>query len=262
MAVRSTTKGEEARDAILAETPGADIEVRELDLADLSSVREFAAGVDQLDVLVNNAGVMTPPKRLETADGFELQFGSNFLGPFALTNLLLPKLLESTSPRVATMSSGAAAQNHIHFNDLQWQTTRYWAWGAYSQSKLGDMLMGLQLARISEERGWRLLSDIADPGFTRTNLQSSGANLTGGRKKPPTRTLLPSQDVSQGAEPLLFAAGDPSAEQGAYYGPGGALGLVGPTVTRRLPRSSRGGSLAASLWAVASDLTGVSLPQA
>ena len=119
------------------------------------------------------------------------------------------------------------------------------------------MLMGMRLAEIATERGWDLLSTIAHPGYTRTNLQSSGVNLGGGRQKEPIRrTLLPSQDVTKGVEPLLFAATSPDASQGAYYGPGGALGLVGPTKRVSLPRTSRGVDLPRSMWAVAADLTG------
>jgi len=261
LAVRSVEKGEEARQEILSEHPAADLEVRRLDLADLGSVREFASTIvdagEPLDTLVNNAGVMTPPRRLETADGFELQFGTNFLGPFLLTSLLIPRLLESPAPRVSTMSSGTANSGRIHFDDLQWRT-RYRAYFAYAQSKLGNLLMGLRLATLADEHGWALVSTIAHPGYTRTNLQTAGANLvrsTDAQRPPIQRTLLPSQTVEQGAEPLLFAAADPAAVQGAYYGP--RTGLTGPTKRTRIPRSARRGpDTAASLWSVARDLTG------
>ncbi len=263
MAVRTAAKGDAARDEILRETPGAQIEVRRLDLADLASVRSFAEGLlaegRPIDVLVNNAGVMVPPKRMTTADGFELQFGTNYLGPFALTNLLLPRILESASPRVATMSSGTANFGSIHFDDLEWER-RYRPSMAYAQSKLADMLLGLQLARTAESRGWKLLSTIAHPGYTRTNLQSSGKSLGADRERPPIqRTIIPSQGVEQGAEPLLFAATDPSAEQGAYYGPS-RFGLVGPTKKVAIPRSGRSVEIAAKLWPVAETLTGTTLP--
>jgi NAD(P)-dependent dehydrogenase (short-subunit alcohol dehydrogenase family) len=264
MAVRSPEKGAEARAEILRSHPDANLEVRRLDLADLASVHEFAAGIladgAPLHVLVNNAGVMVPPTRMTTADGFELQFGTNFLGPFVLTNLLLPRLLEAADPRVATMSSGTANWGRIRFDDLQW-TRRYRASAAYAQSKLADMLMGRHLAVIAEQRGWPLLSTIAHPGYTRTNLQTAGKNLARDEQLPPIqRTLLPSQTVETGAEPLLFAATGEDAQQGAYYGPGGALGLVGPTKLTRFPRTARDLGLAARLWAVAEELTGVGLP--
>lgn len=264
MAVRSPEKGEQARAEILRELPDASLEVRRIDLADLASVREFAAGIEAdgapLDVLVNNAGVMAPRTRFETTDRFELQFGSNFLGPFALTNLLLPVLLRTSGSRVATMSSGTANFGSIRFDDLQWQRG-YRPSMSYAQSKLADMLMGRRLATVATQRGWPLLSTIAHPGYTRTNLQTAGANLGQATQKPPIqRTLLPSQTVETGAEPLLFAAADPDAEQGAYYGPGGALGLVGPTHRARFPRSARSPELAERLWAEAERLTGTSLP--
>lgn len=265
MAVRSMEKGEAARREILVAAPGADIQLRHVDLADLASVRQFANEIlddgTPIDTLVNNAGVMAPPQRMTTADGFELQFGSNFLGPFALTNLLLPRILESRSPRVATMSSFVAHFGRIHFDDLQ-ATRRYQPYSSYAQSKLADMLMAQHLARVADARGWVLLSTIAHPGYTRTNLQTSGANLgrTGSQKQPVQRTLVPSQTVERGAEPLLFAAASPTAEQSGYYGPSGVLGLVGATKKVTLPRNTGGDDLAGSLWAVAENLTATTLP--
>ncbi|MDR2973477.1 MAG: SDR family oxidoreductase [Propionibacteriaceae bacterium] len=261
MAVRSLDKGENARTEIEASVAGARLEVRRIDLADLGSVREFAAKIltdgKPIHTLVNNAGVMTPPKRLETTDGFELQFGSNFLGPFLLTSLLIPALVESGAGRIATMSSGVATWGSIHFADLQWRL-HYNPWAAYAQSKLADMLMGMHIARIATAKKWPLTSTIAHPGYTRTNLQTAGANLTRRPEEarpPAAHTLIPSQAVEQGAEPLLFAAADPRAEQGAYYGPRG--GLTGPTKRVALPGSARRGpDQAASLWAVARQLTG------
>jgi NAD(P)-dependent dehydrogenase (short-subunit alcohol dehydrogenase family) len=267
MAVRTPAKGDEARAAIVAEAPQARVEVRRLDLAELASVREFAAAVvadgRPLHGLVNNAGVMIPPRRFETADGFELQFGTNFLGPFALTNLLLPTLLASPGARVATMSSGTANWGRIAFDDLNWSRRRFSPQFSYAQSKLADLLLGRQLAAIAAERGWDLLSAIAHPGYTRTNLQTAGRNLgrDAAQQLPPVRrTLLPSQGVESGAEPLLFAATARAAEQGAYYGPGGRLGLVGPTKRIRIPRSARSLEVAARLWAAAEELTGTALP--
>ncbi|MGV8907347.1 MAG: SDR family oxidoreductase [Propionicimonas sp.] len=266
LAVRSLDKGEEAKAAILREAPSATLDVRRLDLADLASIREFAAGIlvdaRPLHGLVNNAGVMIPPRRFETADGFELQFGTNFLGPFALTNLLLPALLATPGARVATMSSTAANVGGIDFADLNWRTRKYSAGRAYAQSKLADLLLGRHLATIAQERRWELLSTIAHPGFTRTNLQTAGRNL--GRdadaQLPPVRhTIVPSQGVETGAEPLLFAATSPQAKQGSYYGPS-RLAVVGPTHEAGIPRSARSAELAARLWGEAEKLTGISLP--
>ena len=264
MAVRDASKGEAARRGILARHPDADLEVRILDLADLGSVHAFAASIEadgQLDVLVNNAGVMVPPKRLETADGFELQLGTNFLGPFALTVLLLPVLLRSAAPRVTTVSSMTANWGGIRFNDPQ-SRGGYKPSRAYAQSKLADLLLGMHLATIAVEREWALLSTTAHPGYTRTNLQTAGRNL--GRDQPLSparRTLVPSQLPPQGAEPTLFAAADPDAEQGAYYGPSRWGGLVGPPVRVAIPRSARGAGLPAAVWDIGENLTGVRLAE-
>jgi NAD(P)-dependent dehydrogenase (short-subunit alcohol dehydrogenase family) len=268
MAVRTVAKGEQARDGILAEYPQAQLEVRRVDLADLASVTEFAGRLiaegAPLDLLLNNAGVMAVPNRMTTADGFELQFGSNFLGPFALTVRLLPLLLAAPAPRVATMSSGMASIGRIHFDDLQY-SRHYRAWPAYSQSKLADLMLTQHLAALAFERDWNLLSTAAHPGFTRTNLQTSGPNL--GRDQArwsPLQlgTRFLSQEVQTGAEPLLYAATSPDAVNGAYYGPGGRGGLVGPTVLARPPRRARDAATAARLWAEAERLTGVSLSAA
>ena len=152
MAVRTVAKGEQAREEILAEYPGARLEVRRIDLADLASVAEFADGLiadgTPVDVLINNAGVMAPPTRMITADGFELQFGSNFLGPFALTMRLLPLVLAAPAPRVVTMSSGVASYGRIRFDDLQWKRG-YRPNLAYAQSKLADLMLTLHLADLA-----------------------------------------------------------------------------------------------------------------
>ena len=266
MAVRTVAKGEQALGEILTQQPNAQLEVRHIDLADLASVKEFADGLaadgTPIDLLINNAGVMAPPTRMTTVDGFELQFGSNFLGPFALTVRLLPLLLAAPKPRVATMSSGTANYGRIHFDDLQAQR-RYRPYLSYAQSKLADLLLAQHLAAIGHQRGWNLISTAAHPGFTRTNLQTAGASL--GRETP-KRTLLnslnilPSQDVEHGTEPLLYAATSPDAVTGGYYGPGGRFGLVGPTTTARIPPRARDAATAARLWAEAERLTGVSLP--
>ena len=269
MAVRTPSKGEQARDEILADHPDAQLEVRRIDLADLASVQEFADGLiadgTPLDVLINNAGVMAPPARMTTADGFELQFGSNFLGPFALTMRLLPLLLAAGAPRVATMSSGVASFGRIHFDDLQWERLRYRPMFCYSQSKLADLMFSLHLAGIARARGWSLVSDAAHPGYTRTNLQSAGASL--GQDKPReiffhNARIIPSQSVEPGTEPLLYAATSPDAVNGGYYGPKGSFGLVGPTAAVKPPRRARDTATATRLWTEAERLTGVSLPVA
>ncbi|BCB75246.1 SDR family oxidoreductase [Phytohabitans flavus] len=266
LAVRSPAKGEQARADILARHPRATLEVRRIDLADLASVREFADGLiadgTPLDLLVNNAGVMAPPQRMTTADGFELQLGSNYLGPFALTLRLLPLLLAADQPRVATMSSGVANFGRIHFDDLQWERRRYSPMLSYAQSKLADLMFTQQLAKIATERGWKVLSTGAHPGFTRTNLQTAGASL--GRDKA-TRAwvtrfnIIPSQDVEQGAEPLLYAATALDVGAGDYFGPSRRFGLVGPTTKVRPTRRALDDATNARLWTESERLTAVSL---
>ncbi len=264
MAVRTPSKGATARDEILAVTPAARIEIEQLDLADLGSVHafadRFAARSNTLHILLNNAGVMAVPQRMETVDGYELQFATNFLGPFALTNRLLPTLVATPGARVTTMSSGLATAGRIRFDDLQ-ATGRYTANRAYAQSKLADLMLARHLAVLSTRHGWSLVSNAAHPGFTITNLQSTGPNL--GRTKP-RRTLfeigarlLPHQQPEQGTEPMLFAATSADARNGAYYGPSGRFGLVGPTGPTKLDKQMRDDAVAARLWAVAASLTGV-----
>lgn len=269
MAVRTVSKGEQAREEIQARHPHASLDVRRVDLADLASVREFADGLiadgTPLDLLVNNAGVMAPPSRIETVDGFELQMGSNFLGPFALTVRLLPLLLAAEAPRVATMTSGTASYGKIGFDDLQWKRRGYSANRSYAQSKLADLILTRELARIAAERGWPLLSTAAHPGFTRTNLQTAGASLGTGRPSLGSALLtkldfLPSQGVEHGAEPLLYAATSPDAVAAGYYGPGGRFGLVGPTAPTRTPRRATDATVNSRLWAESERLTGVALP--
>jgi NAD(P)-dependent dehydrogenase (short-subunit alcohol dehydrogenase family) len=264
MAVRTIAKGEQARAEILARHPGAALDVRRIDLADLASVSEFAdsliADGVPVNVLINNAGVMAPPTRMTTADDFELQFGSNFLGPFALTVRLLPLVLAAKAPRVVTMSSGVASYGRIRFDDPQW-TRGYRPNLAYAQSKLADLMMTLHLADLASRRGWNLMSNAAHPGFTRTNLQSAGASL--GRDKPKRTpfnsfSFLPSQPVGPGTEPLLYAATAAEAVNRGYYGPSRWFGLVGPTTTVQPPRRARDAATASRLWAEAERLTGVS----
>lgn len=260
MAVRTPAKGDQARQEILARQPGASLEVRRIDLADLASVADFAAGVDRVDTLINNAGVMMPPTRHTTADGFELQFGSNFLGPFALTVRLLPVLLQAAAPRVATMSSSMAHFAPIRFDDLQSQRS-YGPARAYARSKLADVMLTLRLAELATERGWSLLSTGAHPGVTRTNLQTAGPNLGRDRRHRGFTGFGPFrlQEVGIGTEPLLYAAADPGAIQGGYYGPSGLFEVRGPTRSARIPRRARDAEAARLLWDEAERLTGVPL---
>jgi NAD(P)-dependent dehydrogenase (short-subunit alcohol dehydrogenase family) len=268
LAVRSPERGEAARTDLLARVPHASTEVRRLDLADLGSVREFADALvtegRPLDLLVNNAGVMAVPDRHLTVDGFELQMASNALGPFALTVRLLPALLAAPGARVTTMSSGAAYLGRVDPAQLA-APRRYSPIRAYGASKLADLLLTRHLARLADERGWDLRSTAAHPGYTETNLQTSGPGL--GRQTPRrfqprfVEAMLPSQQVDTGAEPMLVAATDPAAENGSYWGPDGRFGLVGEPGRARLPRAARDAGLAARFWTAAEDLTGVRVPE-
>jgi NAD(P)-dependent dehydrogenase (short-subunit alcohol dehydrogenase family) len=264
LAVRNPGKGADALAEIRAASPDARAEVRVLDLADLASVRAFADALsrdlDRLDVLVNNAGISIPPERYETADGHELQWGTNFLGPFALTNLLLPLLLAAPAPRVATMCSFAANQGRIDFGDLDWERREYRPLPAYAQSKLADLHLARHLAHLAGQRGWPLVSTAAHPGLTRTNLQVTGPSM--GRDEPVrwSNGLLPMASPEDGVGALLVAAAGAGVPQGTYYGP--RYGLAGPPRRALLNRRMRDGATAARLWAVAQEITSTALPAA
>lgn len=270
MAVRSMALGQQARDAILGELPQSSLEVRQLDLASLASVQAFADRLltegTPVDLLLNNAGVMAVPSRLTTADGFELQFATNFLGHFALTLRLMPLLLSAPAARVTTMSSMAARMGHINLDDLQGEH-RYRPWVAYGQSKLADLMFARRLAGIAADRGWPLASNAAHPGYTRTNLIAAGSRLRE-PGRPPTMLHLashiphPVQHVRDGVEPLLYAATSPDAVNGGYYGPWGPFEMAGRTKPARVPRQARDADVAALLWAQAEELTSVTLPPA
>lgn len=260
MAVRTLAKGENAKSEILAQHPRADVEVRRLNLADLSSVEEFADRLitdgRPLDLLLNNAGVMMLPERHETADGFEMELGTNFFGHFALTVRLLPALLKATAPRVVTMSS--SNQGPIDFDDVNAERS-YSPTGAYARSKLADLLLGQQLARIATERGWNLLSLGAHPGNASTSIFTNGSQL-GGRQPLVLRIawrITPRHSAAAGAAPELYAATRPDVVQGGYYGP--RFGLVGRPAPAKVSQRGRDEQVAARLWTEAERLTGVTL---
>jgi NAD(P)-dependent dehydrogenase (short-subunit alcohol dehydrogenase family) len=263
---RSNTKGEAALRSIRAAHPGATISYADLDLASLASVARFAAAFaaehGALDLLVNNAGVMLPPRRIETEDGFELQFGTNYLGHFALTAQLLPRLRAGIAPRVVSLSSMAhKLQAAIHFDDLQWQR-RYSPWAAYAQSKLAMLVFAIELQRRSDVGGWGLLSVASHPGYARTGLQSAGPSM--GLAGPSIAERLGklvepavSQSAAEGALPSLFAATAPDARPGEYYGPLGLFELKGPPGKASISLQARDPALGARLWQVSEALTGV-----
>jgi NAD(P)-dependent dehydrogenase (short-subunit alcohol dehydrogenase family) len=245
----------EGKGAAAAARMSGDVEVRRLDLADLSSVRTFAQGFDgPLDLLVNNAGVMATPRRT-TADGFELQFGTNHLGHFALTGLLLDRL---RGGRVTTVSSGAHNIGWMRFDDLMGER-RYQRWLAYGQSKLSNLLFAYELQRRADAAGFDLTSTAAHPGFAATNLQTAGPLLEGSKPREvfarATNAVFAQSD-EMGALPTLYAATE-DLPGGTYIGPDGFLEQRGhPKIVGSNGRS-RDEESARRLWDVSEELTGV-----
>lgn len=231
-----------------------------LDLADLDSVRAAAERVDHLDVLMNNAGVMAPPFG-RTADGFETQIGTNHLGHFALTGLLLPKMpVTSPHSRVVTVSSGAHRMGSIDLDDLNYDHRRYSPWPAYGQSKLANLLFAAELDRRASLAGWRLRSAAAHPGFASTNLQFAGPAIAHnpiGRLLTKLMNAVMAQSAESGARPQLYAATMPDVQGGDYYGPDGLLESRG--APKRVGRSgaAQDEKTAAQLWDLSEELTGV-----
>jgi NAD(P)-dependent dehydrogenase (short-subunit alcohol dehydrogenase family) len=250
LAVRNLEKGHAAAAAIAGKT-----EVRALDLASLASIREFAAGWDgEIHLLINNAGVMIPPLS-RTADGFELQLGTNHLGHFALTNLLLPHV----SGRVVTVSSGAHRAGRIDFDDLNWERRRYRRWPAYGQSKLANLLFTAELQRRLTQAGSDVLSMAAHPGYAATNLQSHSESAVWDLLVRRLGNALFAQSEAAGALPTLYAA-FADIPGGSFAGPGGQQGLHGaPRVVER-SRRARDEAVAQRLWEVSEQLTETRFP--
>jgi NAD(P)-dependent dehydrogenase (short-subunit alcohol dehydrogenase family) len=255
MAVRNLQKGERAAAEIREQVPDAELELRDLDLGDLSSVHAFAERHQGgLDLLINNAGIMAPPRR-ETKDGFESQLGTNHLGHFALTGLLLPRLLEAPEPRVVTQSSGVHRIGRINFDDLQGQR-RYINWLAYGQSKLANLMFALELQRRASAAGTELRSMAAHPGYARTNLQFAAPPWYEQLIMRVTNPLL-GQSADMGALPALYAATVPDLPGGTFVGPDGVM------EQRGYPKVVIGASRAYDeqdqrrLWEVSEQLTGV-----
>jgi NAD(P)-dependent dehydrogenase (short-subunit alcohol dehydrogenase family) len=259
IACRSPERGGAALDRLMAAVPKGEFALAALDLADLSSVRSFAAeqAKDGLDLLINNAGVMAIP-RATTADGFEMQIGTNHLGHFALTGLLLPTLLQRAGARVVTITSFASWLGKINFDDLQ-GTSKYSKWGAYGQAKLANLLFAKELNR----RVPGVRSVAAHPGYASTNLTGSSAEASGSRFERLNYAIggsLLAQSAASGALPTLYAATDPRAEAGQTYGPRGPLAMRGrPTRVTMTPRGNNA-QVAARLWDLSAELTGVSFP--
>jgi NAD(P)-dependent dehydrogenase (short-subunit alcohol dehydrogenase family) len=267
LACRDRSRGEAALHRMQADSDGIEVELVLLNLASLASIREFAAQElahhRPLDLLINNAGVMTPPKRLETTDGFELQFGTNVLGHFALTALLMPALqlaADSTGsrPRIVTVASIAHKRGHLNFDDLQ-STRSYSPMKAYQQSKLADLMFAFELDRRLRATHSPIMSVAAHPGVAKTNLFVSGnysafelaaRNAVGHA----IGTLLNTD--AEGALPTLYAATSPDVRDGGYYGPQGFQEMRGEEVgPAKVAPQAQDMAAAGRLWKICEDLT-------
>lgn len=268
MAVRNNAKGGAAAAQIRQSHPTAKLRLRVIDLASLASVEAFADGMTNdgrpIDVLINNAGVMTPPSRQETSDGFELQFGANHLGHFALTGRLLPLL---RGGRVVTVSSIAATQRHIRFDDVN-AVAEYKPMYSYGIAKLSQLMFAFELDRRSRGGAWGITSNAAHPGLSKTNLLSGASyglakpTLTS-RLTQATWRLLPFMwlDVDEGIKPTLYAAVSPEATGAAYYGPRGLYETAGGGVTfAKRPPLALDEHECSQLWQLSEKLTGVTYP--
>ncbi len=258
MACRNVEKGEAARAEIAAAVPNAQVSVGALDLGSLDGIRAFAEGFradhDALDLLINNAGVMAPPRQT-TADGFELQFGTNHLGHFALTGRLLDLMQGRPDACVVTLSSGGHRWGRMKFDDLQ-SERRYRRWRAYGQSKLANLLFAFELDRRLRSAASSVRSLAAHPGYAATNLQSAAAPLPD-RVVMRVTNLLFAQSADMGALPTLYAATYPELEGGLYIGPGGLAEQRGYPEVVGSSAAARDEAAAARLWDVSEQLTGV-----
>ncbi|MFN3768845.1 MAG: SDR family oxidoreductase [Ectopseudomonas guguanensis] len=265
LAGRNPSRGAAAVEQIRQLTPGSDVCFEQLDLASLASIAAFAKRLGDsdghIDLLINNAGVMTPPQRQETADGFELQFGTNHLGHFALTAQLLPLLRKGDQPRVVSLSSIAARQGAIDLSDLQ-STRGYKPMVAYSQSKLACLMFALELQRRSNTAGWGIRSIAAHPGISRTELLPNGAGKWSATGSARRFLWFLFQPAAQGALPTLFAATASQAQGGAYYGPNRLSETRGYPVLARTPLQAMDQGMARRLWNESERLTGLSFPTA
>lgn len=260
VASRSDVRGKEAVARIIAEVPNAELDLRTLDLADLSSVRIFADGIQStypsVDLLINNAGVMAIDKA-KTADGFEMQMGTNHLGHFALTGLLLPLMLDTAGARVVTVSSNAHKPAKLDIDDLQHEKN-YRKWLVYGQTKLANLLFTFELQRRLAAINAPLIAVAAHPGTAATNLvrTSAGSNpikvavMTAGAR-------LISQSDARGTLPQLYAATAPDVQGGEYYGPNGPAEQFGYPKRVDSTKASKDEAMAKRLWTASEELTGV-----
>jgi NAD(P)-dependent dehydrogenase (short-subunit alcohol dehydrogenase family) len=260
LACRDQSKAAVATEKICDVVGEADIKTKTLDLSSLSSVREFSKQFSEshefLDILVNNAGVMAIPRR-ETTDGFEMQFGTNHLGHFALTGLLLDKLVARGGARVVNVSSEVARIGRIRFDDLQGRRS-YSKWRTYGMSKLANQLFTLELDRRGAARG--ITSVASHPGYAATNLQGVGPRMSGSRiteRLTEFENALFAQNAAMGALPSLFAATDPSVKGAEYFGPDQLFGMHGHPKRVPFVRRAQDAKNARRLWEVSVELTGV-----
>jgi NAD(P)-dependent dehydrogenase (short-subunit alcohol dehydrogenase family) len=255
LAVRNTAAGAEAARRI-----GGDVEVRELDLASLASVRAFAAGLagEAVDLLINNAGVVLLGPRRTSADGFELQLATNMIGHFALTGLLLGNLSAARAARVVSLSSITHKGAHLDFDDLMYERG-YRATRAYGRSKLATTVFGVELDRRLRAAGSPVLSALAHPGLTRTNLTPRAWEHRGRLGRVIAAVgLIATQPVERGTLPQLRAATDPGVRGGSFFGPAGLGETRGRVTDARLSREAADPAVGRRLWAAAEELTGVS----
>lgn len=268
LAGRSEAKGQDAVARVRAVAPDAKVSFELLDLADLASIKAFAARIaavqPRVDILVNNAGLAMTPTRATTKDGFELQFGTNYLGHFLLTSLLLPQLLASPSPRVVNQSSLGHRLAPIDFDDLQ-GAAKYSTNKAYGQSKLAMILFARELQRRAERAGWPLLAIPVHPGVSKSNLMVSGPRLGGARSLLQdfiNGVVIPliGQEAASGAQPTLYAATSPDAQGGQYYGPSGGGELKGPVGPAKVAPHGLDAPAQQRLWDVSCALTGATWP--
>ena len=264
MACRNPAKAAEALNEVRRRAPGADAELMTLDLADLASVRRFAAEVgarfDKLDLLINNAGVMAVPQQ-RTADGFEMQIGTNHFGHFALTGLLLPLLERTPGSRIVNLASLAHRWTaRMNLDDPNFERSRYNKWDAYGKSKLANLLFTFELVRRLEYAGKPIVAAAAHPGYSATNLQFVGPaqeNSAIGRAMMSIGNRLFGQSAAMGALPTLYAATAADVAPGDYIGPGGFQQIGGYPVKVGCRRAARDPQTAARLWEVSQRLTGV-----
>ncbi len=258
VASRSKPRGDQAVASILEAAPNAAVELKLLDLANLGSVRDFVAAFvdrfDRLDLLLNNAGVMMPRRREETADGFELQFGTNHLGHFALTVQLLELLVATGGSRVVNVSSSAQNLGKLDLDDLQWKERSFNRMASYGASKIANMLFTLELQRRLEDAGMSTIAAACHPGWTSTNLQKTS---------PLMRWLNPLFGMKpwQGALPTLYAAVSPDIVGGGYYGPDGLGNTRGYPVPNEPAAASTAAAAATRLWELSEQLVGLTTPQ-